>query len=128
MRKFGSNTSEKEAKNSKMIPKMLAMRIEAKKRSETKWNEAKFFLFVSQTEAKIMRNWLCFASIAHEAKKNSSKKGTPYFYIEFPFNVYIFLYSNYINVMLTYLFLFAMVSLSREWEPVIVFVKGPQAS
>jgi hypothetical protein len=30
MRKFGSNTSEKEAKNSKMIPKMLAMQKDAK--------------------------------------------------------------------------------------------------
>jgi hypothetical protein len=72
MQKFGSNTSEKEAKNSKMIPKMLAMRKEAKKRSETK---RKFCLFVSQTEAKIMRNGLCFASISHEAKKNSREKG-----------------------------------------------------
>jgi hypothetical protein len=35
MRKFGSNTSEKEAKSSKIIPKMLAMRKDAKQ------NEAK---------------------------------------------------------------------------------------
>jgi hypothetical protein len=37
----------------------------------------KFSLFVSQTEAKIMRNGLRFASISHEAKKTSSEKGTP---------------------------------------------------
>jgi hypothetical protein len=35
-------------------------------------------LFVSQKEAKIMRNGLHFASISHEAKKNLSEKGTPY--------------------------------------------------
>jgi hypothetical protein len=55
MRKFGSNTSEKEARNSKMIPKMLTMRKYAK-RNEAKQSETKrkFSLFVSQTEAKIM--------------------------------------------------------------------------
>jgi hypothetical protein len=36
---------KKEAKNSNMIPKMLAMRKEAKKRTETKRNEAKI-LFI----------------------------------------------------------------------------------
>jgi hypothetical protein len=53
-------------------------------RKDAKQNEAKqsemkrkFCLFVSQTEAKIMRNGLCFASISHEAKKNLSEKGTP---------------------------------------------------
>jgi hypothetical protein len=78
MRKFSSNTSEKEAKNSKMIPKMLAMRKEAKKtkRNKAKWSE-NFVLFVSQTEAKIIRNGLCFASITHEAKKIQAKKGHP---------------------------------------------------
>jgi hypothetical protein len=44
-------------------------------------NEAKagekFILFVSQKEAKIMRNGLRFASISHGAKKNLRKKGTP---------------------------------------------------
>jgi hypothetical protein len=62
-----------------MIPKMLAMRKDAKqneaKKSEMKRN---FCVFVSQTEAKIMRNGLRFASISHEAKQNSSEKGTPY--------------------------------------------------
>jgi hypothetical protein len=43
-----------------------------------------FWLFVSQTEAKIMRNRLRFASISHEAKKNSSEKGTPYPGAAFP--------------------------------------------
>jgi uncharacterized protein YacL (UPF0231 family) len=79
MRKFGSNTSEKEAKNSKMIPKMLAMRKDAKK-NKAKQSEMKrnFCLFVSQTEAKIMRNGLRFASIKHEAKKKiQAKKGHP---------------------------------------------------
>jgi hypothetical protein len=78
MRKFGFNTSEKEAKNSKMIPKMLAMRKDAKQ-NEAKQSEMKrkFCLFVSQTEAKIMRSGLRFASISHEEKKNLSEKGTP---------------------------------------------------
>jgi hypothetical protein len=71
MRKFGTNTSEMEAINLKMILKMLAMRKEAKK------TKRKFCLFASQTEAKIMQNRLCFASTSHEAKKNSSEKGTP---------------------------------------------------
>jgi hypothetical protein len=35
-------------------------------------------LFVSQKEAKIMRNRLHFASFLHGAKKNLSEKGTPY--------------------------------------------------
>jgi hypothetical protein len=34
-------------------------------------------LFVSQKEAKIMRNGLRFASISHGAEKNLSEKGTP---------------------------------------------------
>jgi hypothetical protein len=38
MRKFGSNTSEKEVKNSKMIPKMLACE---KMQNKTKQNKAK---------------------------------------------------------------------------------------
>jgi hypothetical protein len=37
----------------------------------------KFMLFVSQKEAKIMRNSLRFTSILHGAKKNLSEKGTP---------------------------------------------------
>jgi hypothetical protein len=75
MRKFGSNTSEKEAKNLKMIPKMLAMRKDTK-RNEAKKSEMKrkFCLFVSQTEAKIMRNGLHFALILHEAKKKFKRK------------------------------------------------------
>jgi uncharacterized protein YacL (UPF0231 family) len=79
MRKFSSNISEKEAKNSKIIPKMLAMQKDAKQ-NEAKQSEMKrkFCLFVSQTEAQIMQNGLRFASISHEAKKNSSEKGTPY--------------------------------------------------
>jgi hypothetical protein len=79
MQKFGSNTSEKEAKNSKIIPKMLTMRKDEKrnekKQSETKRNEAKI-LFICF--AKMMRNGLCFASISHEAKKKiQAKKGHP---------------------------------------------------
>jgi hypothetical protein len=41
------------------------------KQSEMKRN---FCLFVSQTEAKIMRNGLRFASISHEAKKKLKRK------------------------------------------------------
>jgi hypothetical protein len=65
MRKFGSNTTEKEAKNEKIIPK----------RCETKRNKAKI-LFVSQTEAKIMRNCVSLP-FRMKRKKNSSEKGTP---------------------------------------------------
>jgi uncharacterized protein YacL (UPF0231 family) len=75
MQKFGSNTSEKEAKNSKMIPKMLDMRKDAKQNEEKQSEmKRKFCLFVSQTEAKIMRNGLRFASISHEAKKKFKRK------------------------------------------------------
>jgi hypothetical protein len=49
MQKFGSYTSEKEAKNSKMIPKMLAMRKDAKK---TKRNEAKFLAICFANRSK----------------------------------------------------------------------------
>jgi hypothetical protein len=75
MRKFSSNTSEKEAKNLKIIPKMLDMRKDAKQ-NEAKQSEMKrkFCLFVLQTEAKIMRNGLRFASISHEAKKKIQAK------------------------------------------------------
>jgi uncharacterized protein YacL (UPF0231 family) len=55
-----------------MIPKM---------RKDAKQNEAKqsemkqkFSLFVSQTEVKVMRNGLRFASISHEAKKKFKRK------------------------------------------------------
>jgi hypothetical protein len=46
------------------------------KKNEAKQSEMKrkFCLFVSQTEAKIMRNGLCFASISHEAKKKFKRK------------------------------------------------------
>jgi hypothetical protein len=72
MRKFGSKTSEKKAKNSKMIPKM---RKDAKQNEEKQSEmKRKFCLFVSQTEAKIMRNGLRFASISHEAKKKFKRK------------------------------------------------------
>jgi hypothetical protein len=58
-----------------MTQKMLAMRKNEAKQSEMK---RKFCLFVSQTEAKIMRNRLRFASISHEAKKKiQAKKGHP---------------------------------------------------
>jgi hypothetical protein len=54
---------------------MLAMRKDAKQ-NEVKQSEMKrkFCLFVSQTEAKIMQNGLCFASISHEAKKKFKRK------------------------------------------------------
>jgi hypothetical protein len=71
MRKFGSNTSEKFENDTENAS--YAKKCETK-RSETK---RKFCLFVLQTEAKIMRNGLRFASISHEVKKNSSEKGTP---------------------------------------------------
>jgi tRNA U34 5-methylaminomethyl-2-thiouridine-forming methyltransferase MnmC len=47
------------------------MRKNEAKQSEMK---RKFCLFVSQTEAKIMRNGLRFASISHEAKKKFTRK------------------------------------------------------
>jgi hypothetical protein len=40
MQKFSSNTSEKEVKNSKIIPKMLAMQKDVKQ-NEAKQREAK---------------------------------------------------------------------------------------
>jgi hypothetical protein len=50
------------------------MRKNEAKQSEMK---RKFCLFVPQTEAKIMRSGLRFASISHEAKKIQAKKGHP---------------------------------------------------
>jgi hypothetical protein len=50
------------------------LRKEAKKEAKQSEMQRKFCLFVSQTEAKIMRNGLCFASISHEAKTKFKRK------------------------------------------------------
>jgi hypothetical protein len=72
MRKFGSNTCQKEAKNSKNDTENANYA----KRCETKQSETKqkFSLFVLQTEAKIMQNGLRFVSISHGSEKKIKRK------------------------------------------------------
>jgi superfamily I DNA and RNA helicase len=73
MRKFGSNTSEKEAKNLKMIPKM-----QASYAKRTKWNEAKilFICFANWSENHVKRTVFRF-HFAWSEKKIQAKKGHP---------------------------------------------------
>jgi hypothetical protein len=65
--------AKRKRKIRKWYRKCYAKRCE---KNEAKQSEIKrnFCLFVSQTEAKIMRNGLRFASISHEAKKKFKRK------------------------------------------------------